>query len=607
MRNILAFIFILIASLAFSENTEKLIVVHNNLESLNLDKYTYLYATDDTSLDVHSVLDKKFEYHEKGLNIGMNDKIWWEKLSFINPTKEVKEFYIYFPYSHINKIIVYQEYQEEIIERIASTGIYYGNKNKDSYGQPVHIVLKPGISTFYIYINHLYLPLRGFSYLLTKEQQTQVDYKSTYTIWFWRGFFLFTVLVTLALYITTKLKIFIYYFLLNIGVTLFFITEIGDIYKFLLVDPYNFTIDIKHLGNILVLIFFPLLTNKITPVAKINRKVWRFLFYIPFPIIIFWLICLIPAVKHTYFLYFTTYYIIAATVIVFLSQLVFIFIGLIKKQQNAILLFIVYTLYIFVVLTNILLPNLGLVENDLYVYKPILYGSIMEILMFMILISKETISIYNQRLQLIEEQKQHQTDVIKAIVASQEQERDTVGRELHDRIGTNIAIIKQQIDKKNKSLVNLVAQTIESVRDLSHILVTPFISENDFIDEINELCFLFSNIDIKIKSSFYNWKGINDEKRATHLYRIIQEFLQNTVKHSKAKNAFLQFIVNKENNLTVMYEDDGMGFNYASVYKKRGLGLINIANRIKLMDASIIYDTEENRQGTTIIINMQLE
>jgi len=606
MKKLFTIFLIFISVFSFSENTEKLIVVHNDWEFLNLDKYTYLYSTKDTSLDIQKVLNKKFEYYEKGLNVGMNDKIWWEKLSFINPTKTNKDFVIYFPYSHINKIVVYRKYQEEI-EHIASTGIYYGNKNRDSYGQPIHIVLKPGISTFYIYINHLYLPLRGFSYLLTKEQQNQVDYKSSYTIWFWRGFFLFTVLVTFALYLTTKLKIFLYYFILNIGVALFFVTEIGDVYKFLYSDPYNFTIDIKHLGNILVLIFFPLLINEITPVAKINRKIWKFLFYIPFPAIAFWLICLIPVVKHTYLLYFTTYYIIISSGIVFLSQLVFIFIGLIKKQQNALLLFAVYSLYISAVLITVLLPNLGLVENDLYVYEPLLYSSIMEILMFMILIARETLSIYNQRLYLIEEQKQHQTEVIKAIVASQEQERDAVGKELHDRIGANIAVIKQHTDKSNKALVNLVNQTIEAVRDLSHILVTPSISDNDFIDEINELCFLFSNIDIKIQSSFYNWKGIRNEKKATHLYRIIQELLQNAVKHSSAKNVFIQFIVNEENRLTVMYEDDGLGFDYEAVQKKGGLGLINISNRIKLMNASIIYDTQKDRKGTTITIEMQLE
>jgi signal transduction histidine kinase len=207
---------------------------------------------------------------------------------------------------------------------------------------------------------------------------------------------------------------------------------------------------------------------------------------------------------------------------------------------------------------------------------------------------------------LIEKQKQYQTNIIKAIVESQENERDAVGKELHDRIGANIAVIKQHTDKTNKSLTNLVNQTIEAVRDLSHTLVTPSISDNDFIDEINELCFLFSNIDIKINSSFYNWKGIHSETRATHLYRIIQELLQNAVKHSKAQNVFIQFIVDDEKKLTVMYEDDGIGFDYDAVYKKQGLGLINISNRIKLMDATIAYDTQENRKGTTITIEMLL-
>jgi len=152
--------------------------------------------------------------------------------------------------------------------------------------------------------------------------------------------------------------------------------------------------------------------------------------------------------------------------------------------------------------------------------------------------------------------------------------------------------------------MNIINKTIDSIRDLSHGLITPMIENDGFIDEINELCVLFSSIDINIKSNFHNWSQIENTEKITHLYRIIQEFLQNAVKHSKATNVLLQFIINPKGELTVMYEDNGIGFDYKSSYPNKGLGLINIENRIKLIDGSIIYDTKKGRKGTTIIINV---
>ena len=69
---------------------------------------------------------------------------------------------------------------------------------------------------------------------------------------------------------------------------------------------------------------------------------------------------------------------------------------------------------------------------------------------------------------------------------------------------------------------------------------------------------------------------------------------------------FIQFIINSDGNLTLMYEDDGNGFDYKVALANNGLGLMNIDNRIKLIYGTIFYDTMKNRKGTTIIITVPL-
>ena len=607
MKKIYLLIILFSSLFLFSNPTHKTINISDTLSVLNLDEYTYIYSTNNTSTDVYSVLNSEYTYSPKGLNVGVNDKIRWEKFTFNNPTSFTKEYYIYFPYNHINKIIAYS-FCNDSLQRTTRTGTFFNYNNKDieSRGYPILVKLKPGETEVYLYIKHLNLPLRGVSYLLNEKEVRVTNFKSEKSIWFWKGVFMFALLITLALYLTTKLKLFLYYMLLNIGVGIFFAAEIGDFFLFFDTDILDNIIDIKQFGNVIILFAFPLFINEITPIAKLRPKIWKFMFYGILIAPILWILNIIPAIKETSFLFYTTQYFVLGSGIVFLLQLYFAFVAYRNKNKNSLAVLIAYSFYVSAVFINVILPSLGLLENNLEVYNSFISGSIFEIVIFMGLIGKETLNIYEQRSQLLEIQKNHQNDIIRAIVDSQEKERNKVGRELHDMIGANISVIKQQIDKTNKPLLSIVEKTIESVRNLSHGLVTPLIKDDEFVDEINELCVLSSNIDITFKSHFHNWTKIDDAKKATHLYRIIQELFQNAIKHSRAKKVLIQFIINKNNELTIMYEDDGIGFNYDSEYNKKGVGLMNIENRIKLTNATVLYDTEKGRNGTTIIININL-
>jgi len=604
VKRILTILVFLISLVSYSNNNEKVIIIKDNLRKLNLDEYTYHFSTKDSILSIEQVLEHKFDYHPKGLNIGVNDKIHWAKYNIKNTSDEVKEYYIYFPYIIINKIDAFIIYDNKI-SHIKSTGVFYTNQKEDiiERGYPILLKLKPGLTTIVIKIEHLYLPLKGISFLLNEKELRMSIKKSESAIWFWRGVFLFALLITFVLFITTRAKSFLYYFLFNAGILLFFGAEIGD---FIFFEPktLNGILNVGFFGNSIILIFFPLFINEITPIAKLRPKLWNTMFALIFLSSILLIICIVPAVKNTHLMFYATYYFLIVSSLVFLLQLYFLFIAFVKKIQNAMIVLIAYSFYALAIFVNVILPNLGVIENSLEIYNSFIYGSIFEIVIFMGLLGKETLSVYNQRSVLLKKQKEHQEEIIKAIVESQEKERNKVGRELHDMIGVNIVVIKQQVDKTNILLINNIERTIESVRNLSHGLVSPLIKDNDFIDEIEELCNLLSDSNIDIQSHFHNWTKFENTEKATHLYRIVQELLQNAVKHSYASYVLIQFIMNDDNELTFMYEDNGTGFNYKSKYNNHGLGLINIANRVKLIDSTITYDTKEGGNGTTIIINV---
>lgn len=580
-------------------------ILDGNKEKTDLTKNTLVYS-DSSDLRVDEVKDSIFVLFADGANLGLTVNKHWLKYRFINIEKESKEYVFYFPYHHIYDIKLYKEHNNSFI-LLDSSGTKYKYKSKDmeSRGHPFIVKMDKGQNVFLVRVEHLNMPLRATVFLLSKDMTREVIHKNEITIWFWRGIFLFALFVSFILFFTTRIKLFLYYFLLNFGVALFIGMETGDFFMFFNRDPFNFIIDIKHLGNILVVLFFPYFLNELTPLKVRNPVLWKIMIYGIFVMPVLWFICLLPGVKETGFMLITVYYFIYYSSFVFILQIYFLFAAFLKKERNARALFITYFFYLSAVISNVVLPNLGIKNENLLVYNILMYGSILEIFTFMVLMGRETLAIYRERADLLEKQHNHQKEMIRSIVESREVERNRIGRELHDMIGANISVIKQNVDKADKRLLHIINSTVESVRNLSHGLITPMIDKSDFKDEIYELCILFSTEKFKIKPYFHNWENTYNSDLLTHIYRIIQELLQNSVKHSKAKNVSLQFIADKSHNISIMYEDDGIGFDFQK-QRHKGYGLMNIENRVKLIQGQIAFDTRPNNNGTTVFIEIDV-
>ncbi len=580
----------------------KTLVITDDLLVVNLKPYTYVYSDRSTEKTVAEVAVANWTHKPKGPNFGVTDKINWVRYHFVNPSEANIQLIMFFPYHHINKIHIYQETGSGWVKH-KSTGTFYPYDSKDisSRSYPVLIDFPSGESSLIIRFEHLNMPLRATNFLLKEYQTRKIIHQNETIVWFWRGIFLFALVISLVMYILSRITLFGYYFLLNIGVAMFIGMEVGDFFMFFSQDRFNLIIDIKHLGNILVVLFFPLFLNQLTPLQKLSPRIWHLMMtgiaIMPF----LWLLCIIPPLKTTPLLYFTTLYYIYFTSIVFALQLYFLSLALLHHKSNALVLLLTYFFYITAVVVNVIMPNLGMKNENLLVYNTLMYGSVFEIFIFMIIVAKETLDINRERANLLEKQKAHQAEIISAIVQSQEIERNTVGRELHDMIGANLSVIRQHIDKSNKQLMSVIESTIKTVRSLSHVLVTPMIKDGDLKDEIIELCILFSSEKLKIQPYFHNWKTIEDMELATHIYRIAQELLHNAVKHSDASEVNIQFIVDNDGGKTIMYEDNGSGFDYAR-QRKSGRGIINIENRVKLINGTIRFDTMANGKGSTILI-----
>jgi len=188
-----------------------------------------------------------------------------------------------------------------------------------------------------------------------------------------------------------------------------------------------------------------------------------------------------------------------------------------------------------------------------------------------------------------------------------EDERKRISQDLHDDVGQSLSIVKSRITKiKNneaqidKNLEDEIGRVIEQTRQISHNLFPYYLEK---IGLTRSVARLVENIQsaTNIECSFDISEKVEDLNLTvkTHLYRIIQESRNNTIKHSEA-SALKISIIEKNKSLQLIYQDNGKGLSDES---RNGLGLLSIIERSKMLNASISI-SDKNSKGFKLRINL---
>jgi len=182
--------------------------------------------------------------------------------------------------------------------------------------------------------------------------------------------------------------------------------------------------------------------------------------------------------------------------------------------------------------------------------------------------------------------------LLQATLQSQEEERKRIGRDLHDDVGASLSNLKMTMAQTvvtaegSPEYKPLIDKIITTVRNISHSLLPPGLELFGLEYTLNELVDTF-NASGAIQLHFNNETGAAldelNEQTALALYRVIQELLNNTVKHAGAKNISIGCF-KQDDNMIVLYSDDGAGIA-ADAVKKVGMGMQNIQARLKMIQA----------------------
>ncbi len=211
-------------------------------------------------------------------------------------------------------------------------------------------------------------------------------------------------------------------------------------------------------------------------------------------------------------------------------------------------------------------------------------------------------------------EKENELEHANALLAGQDQERNRIAQEIHDGVGAQLAGLKLSLEQTNSQLGNGQLQHIThdlgeaftELRSISHNLSVNYI-ENKSLDVLlldlktqYEKNHAFS-IGLYIFPTDLLSQISQSEKH--HLYRIVQELINNTAKHAKASQIFISFTQHEE-HLNLLYEDNGKGFDVTQ--QKKGIGLQNIEERVKALNGILTIDSKPQK-GTTFIMDIKMK
>ncbi|RKN01186.1 sensor histidine kinase [Aquimarina sp. AD10] len=211
---------------------------------------------------------------------------------------------------------------------------------------------------------------------------------------------------------------------------------------------------------------------------------------------------------------------------------------------------------------------------------------------------------------------QRQQEIVKleSLINGEEKERNRIAQDLHDGLNGDLAVIKYKITSLpsftlndtektiHKETIEMLDNTVEQVRRISHNLSPASLQNFDLIEAIQQFCNTTNNTNpLHINFQYFGNQLILEKEKETAIYRIIQELVHNIIKHANASEALVQ--INKhEDFVNIIIEDNGNGFDLSA--KSNGIGLQNVRSRINFLNANL--DIVSNQNGSTFTIVLDL-
>lgn len=197
-----------------------------------------------------------------------------------------------------------------------------------------------------------------------------------------------------------------------------------------------------------------------------------------------------------------------------------------------------------------------------------------------------------------------------ALMEGQDKERDRLSKELHDHLGSRISAIKFQVDSlmpqagnahahQHQKVTRMLDDAVGEVRRISHDLAAVKLSRTGLKKALEELC---ESVRVKgaleVELSVSGLEQRMPGKVEMAIYRIVQELVNNTLKHAQATELSIS-VIREDDRFSLLLSDNGRGFDAQAM--PDGIGLDNVRARATGIGATVIWDSTPG-MGTTVTV-----
>lgn len=216
----------------------------------------------------------------------------------------------------------------------------------------------------------------------------------------------------------------------------------------------------------------------------------------------------------------------------------------------------------------------------------------------------------------------HQRDLLNAVLQTQEEERGRIAADLHDDLQQQFSTVRMTVKKvaeelegvsplaKNLKEASAMAEdAIAGMRRISYNLMPKVLRKDGLVNALDELCKRLNETGIETQFTRGGECQRLDTKMDLALYRVVQELVNNTMKHAEASR--IDMVINctaasppdNEGSFVLMVSDNGKGFDVKKKGQK-GLGMRNIESRLGMINAEYNIESEPGN-GTSVTIVLE--
>ena len=205
------------------------------------------------------------------------------------------------------------------------------------------------------------------------------------------------------------------------------------------------------------------------------------------------------------------------------------------------------------------------------------------------------------------------------MIEGQEKERKRLAIDLHDGLGGRLSGISLNLSKLDKDepkeypkkqlrkMMKDLDDSLTELRGIARNLMPETLVKFGLQAALKDYCSSMTGKDTKVMLQFYGSdKGIDLNQQVT-MYRVIQELINNAIKHAKASEVLVQYI-REGNQIDITVEDNGIGMADQKIKEEgaKGMGLSNLQTRVAYLKGDLDFHSEEN-EGTTVNVHINID